>query len=196
MPRITDVVKHLLIINIIVYIGAFVATQVGWIESPVVLALFPFGSEAFKPYQIVSHMFMHDPSGFGHLMFNMLTLFFLGPWVEQVLGPKRFLLLYFVSGFGALAAHWLIFPEVPIIGASGAIYGVLIAFAVLFPNTRLMLLFPPIPVKAKYLVTFIILFDLVSGVSGWQTGVAHFAHLGGGLAGFIMLAIWGQVRFK
>ena len=196
MPRVTEVVKHLLIINVLVYIGALVAANTGLIPSPSVLALYPFGSELFHPYQIVSHMFMHDWGSFGHLMFNMLTLFFLGPWVEQVLGPKKFLQLYFISGLGALALHWLLTPYVPIVGASGAIYGVLIAFAVLFPNTKLMLLFPPIPVKAKYLVGFIIAFDLFSGFGGFSTGIAHFAHLGGGLAGFIMLTIWGKFRFR
>ena len=147
MPRVTDVVKHLLIINVIVFIGAYVAASSGLIASPFQLALFYPTSPNFAPYQIVSHMFMHGDVG--HLMFNMLTLFFLGPWVESALGHKKFLLLYFISGFGALAAHWLISPADPIVGASGAIYGVLIAFAVLFPNTRLMLLFPPIPVKGQ-----------------------------------------------
>ena len=194
MPRVTDVVKHLLIINILVFVSAYIALSTGLLQSPAQLALFYPSDPNFRPYQLVSHMFMHGDVG--HLMFNMLTLFFLGPPVEQFLGHKRFLILYFVSGFGALATHWVFFHQVPIIGASGAIYGVLIAFAVLFPNTRLMLLFPPIPIKAKWLVTIIILFDLISGVSGWSTGIAHFAHLGGGLFGFIMLAIWDKVRFK
>jgi len=194
MPRITDVVKNLLIINILVFVSVYISLSTGLLQSPAQLALFYPTDPNFRPYQIVTHMFMHGD--IGHLMFNMLTLFFLGPPVEQFLGAKKFLILYFVSGLGALLTHWLFFHHVPIIGASGAIYGVLIAFAVLFPNTRLMLLFPPIPVRAKYLVIFIIAFDLISGVSGWSTGIAHFAHLGGGLFGFIMLAIWNKVQFK
>lgn len=201
MIRITEVVKHLLIINVIVFIG----TQFLLPDSRTLSLYYP-ASEHFQPYQIVSHMFMH--ADFGHLIFNMLTLFFLGPMVESVMGSKRFLTYYFVAGFGAMLIHLLLWyiqfsglpaqeyqalmghPDVRVLGASGAIYGVLVAFAMLFPNTRLMLLFPPIPVKAKYLVIALIVFDLAFGLSGRQTGVAHFAHLGGALFGFLLLWYW------
>lgn len=201
MIRITEVVKHLLIINVIIYFG----TQFLLPDSRMLSLYYP-ASEHFQPYQIVSHMFMHGD--FSHLLFNMLTLFFLGPMVESVMGAKRFLTYYFVAGFGAMLIHILIWyiqfsglpsqeyellmqhPDVRVLGASGAIYGVLVAFAMLFPNTRLMLLFPPIPIKAKYLVIALIAFDLAFGLSGRQTGVAHFAHLGGALFGFLMLLYW------
>ncbi len=133
-------------------------------------------------------MFMHGT--ISHLLFNMLMLFFLGPMVEQSLGAKRFLILYLVSGFGALLAHYAIFPYVGVWGASGAVYGVLVAFAVLFPNVQLMLLFPPIPIKAKWLALILIVVGLISGVGGYQSGIAHFAHLGGALTAFILMVIW------
>ena len=177
--------------------------------------------------------------GIAHIFFNMFALVMLGPYVESFLGAKRFLTLYLISGFGALALHALVwylelsavqpqalydvlmrlpdygynrreelemmFPGAgasalekmyPVVGASGALYGVLAAFAFLFPNTRLMLLFPPIPVKAKYLVLGLIVFDLVSGASGARTGIAHFAHVGGALFGFLTLLFWKKTNFE
>jgi len=233
MFQITDVIKHLLIINVIVFFGAEIMSQTeAW--DPSALGFFYPGSVNFSPFQIVSHMFMHG--GIAHLFFNMLALVMLGPYVESFLGAKRFLTLYLVSGFGALGLHALIwyfelsaieppalydllmqlpvhdygraaeveamYPGVgatalqkmyPVVGASGAVYGVLAAFALLFPNTRLMLLFPPIPVKAKYLVIALIAFDLISGISGARTGIAHFAHVGGALFGFLTLLFWRKM---
>lgn len=201
MPRITDVVKHLLIINVIVFFGAQIL-----LPNADVLALYYPTSDYFKPYQFVTHMFMHGSTG--HLLFNMLTLFFLGPFVEAALGARRFLKLYFICGFGAMGLHMLFWyfqvPDLPpqfvelmrVVGASGAIYGVLIAFAAMFPNVKLMLLIPPIPVKAKYLALALIAFDLFSGFGRMQTGVAHFAHLGGAICGFILIWYWGKLRLR
>lgn len=191
MIRITEVVKHLLIINVIVFFGA----QIFLGPQQTMLYLFYPGTEQFHPYQFISHMFMHG--GIGHLMFNMLTLFFLGPMVEAGLGARRFLAFYLICGAGALGMHMFFMqPGDAVVGASGAIYGVLIAFAAMYPNIRLMLLFPPIPVKAKYLALGLMAFDLVSGVSSMDTGVAHFAHLGGAITGIVLLLIWGKVRLK
>ena len=147
---------------------------------------------------------MHDPTGIGHLLFNMLTLFFLGPQIEQSLGKQRFLIFYFICGFAAMGLHMMLYyigylGPVPIVGASGAIVGIAIAFAILFPNTKLMLMFIPFPIKAKYLIGAFILFDLFSGVGGASTGIAHFAHLGGALGGFLLMNLWGYFdwrRFK
>lgn len=230
MNRITDVVKHLLIINVIMFV-CFHLTPLSKFNDLLTL-YFPL-SQDFKPYQIVSHMFMHgSPS---HLLFNMMSLFFLGPMVETNLGSKRFLLFYLVCGFAAFILHIGIGyfnyaqltasldPEsintvinegrnlinsgrnwngemgelnsvinIGMVGASGAIMGIFIAFALLYPNVKLMLIFPPIPVKAKYLMIVLVLVDLFSGVSGFRTGIAHFAHLGGAIMGFILISIWGK----
>ena len=191
MNRLTDVVKHLLIINVIM----FVCFHVLFSQFRELTFLFPPGSEYFKPYQLVSHMFMHgSPS---HILFNMMSLFFLGPMVEQNLGSKRFLIFYLICGFAAMLLHLglaytgFIRPS-PVVGASGAIMGVFIAFGLLYPDVKLMLIFPPIPIKAKYLMGALVLFDLFSGVSGISTGIAHFAHLGGAIAGFILIFSWGR----
>ncbi len=190
LPRLTPVVKNLLIINVLVYIAAVTLPQF----VPDLSMHFPL-SDRFSPYQIVTHFFMHGSPR--HLIFNMLGLFFLGPMVEQRIGSKNFLIFYLLCALGAILAHvgidfYQYFQQdvrsfAPVVGASGAIYGVVIAFATLFPNTQLMLLFPPIPVKAKYLALAYIAYDLYSGLSGAQTGIAHFAHLGGAIAGFLLI---------
>lgn len=196
MGQITDVVKHLLLINIVIFIGSITLIP----DARLALAMYYPGSEYFEPYQIVSHMFMH--ADLGHLFFNMLSLFFLGPWVERRLGAKKFLIFYFASGFGAAGLHLLVRyymitqmgytgeMNIPVLGASGAVYGVLAGFATLFPHARLMLLFPPIPIKASYLAIGLILFDLITGVSGTRSGIAHFAHVGGAVTGFLLLLYW------
>jgi membrane associated rhomboid family serine protease len=199
-PRLTGVVKNLIIINVIVYLGAMllessagIPRQILYMWPPNSLAEAPWG-QPFQPFQIVSHMFMHG--GTSHILFNMLTLYFLGPMVEMRIGHKKFLILYMLSGFGALLLHILLvymplgMQGVPVVGASGAVYGVLIAFAYLFPDMKLMLLFPPIPIKAKYLALGLIVFGLFAGTTGVQQGVAHWAHLGGALTAFIILVVW------
>ena len=185
MARLTDVVKNLLIINIIVFVAVWFLIPVQGIENYFIL--FRPGTPGFMPVQIVTHMFSH--ANFQHLLFNMFGLYMFGPWVESSLGPKRFLVLYLVSGFFASALQMFMSP-VPILGASGAIFGVTTAFATMFPNVELMLLFPPIPMKAKYMAILFIGISIYSGVSGSQDGIAHFAHLGGALCGFIMIVYW------
>lgn len=189
--NLTDVVKNLLIINVIIYFGASSLnfTRELYLHYPT--------SPNFSPYQFVSHMFMH--SGVGHLLFNMMSLFFLGPYVERFLGSKKFLILYLASGFGAIAAHLIVAHYLqdftPVVGASGAVYGVLLAFALLFPDVKLMLLIPPIPVKAKWLALGLIAFDLYNGVRGSDTGIAHFAHLGGAVTGLLLAMMWKNNRY-
>ena len=206
--RITEVVKYIIIINVAVYaITMFLDGKVilGNFFERDILAFFPFASEFFRPYQIVSHMFMHSGQSIMHLLFNMMTLYFLGPMVERVWGPKKFLTFYLLAGFGALAGHVLVGYFIPglrgsVLGASGAIFGVMVAFAMLFPNTKLMLLFPPIPVKAKYLVAGLIAIDLISGLRGRSifgaTNIAHFAHLGGAISGFLLILFWNKFKLK
>ena len=189
-PPLTPVVKQLLIINVLVFVGANLLLPYGG----EVLAMAPLGSQEFQPFQIITHMFMH--ANFRHLLFNMLMLFFLGPMVEKGLGAKQFLILYLLSGMGALVAHYAIFPFTGVWGASGAVYGVLVAFAGLYPNVKLMLLFPPIPIKAKWLALGLIVIGLVSGLGGYQQGIAHFAHLGGALTAFILLIIWKKIQIR
>lgn len=191
MNRLTDVVKHLLIINVIMFICFHFVFK----EFREYTFLYFPASDYFKPYQLVTHMFMHG--GESHILFNMMSLFFLGPMVEQNLGSKRFLIFYLLSGFAAMILHLGLayvgfIPPSPIVGASGAIMGVFIAFALLYPDVKLMLIFPPIPVKAKYLMGVLVLVDLFSGVSGYSTGIAHFAHLGGAIMGFILITMWGK----
>ena len=189
MQRITEVVKHLLIINVILFIAFYYVMREYW---QMTFLYFPL-SEAFQPFQLVSHMFMHGSES--HILFNMMSLFFLGPTVEQGMGSKRFLGLYLACGFSAMALHVLlsflgVISPVPIVGASGAIVGVAIAFAVLYPDVKLMLMFIPVPVKAKYLMGAFVVFDLVAGFGPYNTGIAHFAHLGGALCGFILTWYW------
>ena len=201
MIQISDVIKHLLIINVI----AFFATTAFMPETRVMyLAMFYPTSDFFQPYQIVSHMFMH--ANISHLAFNMLSLFFLGPTVEYALGPKKFLILYLAAGFGAAFLHFAVkyytisilgFSHeinIPVLGASGAVYGVVVAFAALFPERRLQLIFIPVPIKAKYFVTGMLVLDLFFGFSGASSGVAHFAHVGGAITGFLLIYFWKKNR--
>ena len=216
MNRITDTVKHLLIINVLVYIGSML---IGNPESDTMLSLinersnlfadwgryrlamfFPT-SEYFKPFQIVTHMFMHG--NVGHLFFNMFGLFMFGPPLESVWGAKRFLGFYLITGFGALGLHLLAtyvemsmmggspyLINVPMLGASGAIFGLLAGFGMIFPNATIMLLFPPIPMKAKYFVLIYAVIELFLGVSNFNAGVAHFAHVGGAIFGVLLVLYW------
>ncbi len=195
----TEVVKNLLIINVLMYLGTMVVMG----DERVMLGLFypienQLGENPFAPYQIATHMFMH--ADFGHLLMNMLGIFFLGPQLESNLGSKRFLLLYVLSGLaGALGWFAAEFYELRhydrasaqvVWGASGAVFGVLAAFGAMFPHQRLMLIFPPIPMKAWVLVAVLAVFELTSGISGRMTGIAHYAHLAGGLMGFLMVMYW------
>lgn len=195
MPPLTEIVKHLIIINILVFI-AYQTPLVAYLPDPTLY--WPGNAQRFKPFQLVTHMFMHgSPS---HLFFNMFGLYIFGCMVERSLGAQKFLKLYLISGFGAMLAHigiqyFLHFSYgqslfAGAIGASGAIMGVTIAYAVMFPNQKLMLLFPPIPIKAKYLAMAYVAYDLFTGLSATNDGVAHWAHLGGAVTGFILMKSW------
>ena len=158
------------------------------------IALFPYNTPFFKPYQLVTHMFAHG--GFFHLFFNMFVLWMFGSLLEKAWGPKRFLIFYLVCGLAAGITH-LALENVPAVGASGAIMGLLAAFAYLFPNTELIIFPIPLPVKAKYAVALMAAFDLFGGVYPAAGGnIAHFAHLGGLVMGFILVIIWNKTDKK
>ena len=163
-----------------------------------VLGLWPIDHENFRPYQIFTHMFTH--AGIMHILFNMFSLWMFGRILESVWGPKRFLIFYLVCGIGAAAVHlavqYFLGGYSYAVGASGAVMGVLVAFAYLFPNTELMLLFPPIPIKAKWLILIMIAYDLFGGLGRTSDGVAHWAHLGGAAVGFLMVYIWNKTNKK
>lgn len=197
--RTTPVVLNLIIINALVY---FIQAMFDGPPTLSILdqkitkeiALFPYQTSYFKPYQLVSHMFAHG--GFFHLLFNMFALWMFGTMLERVWGPKRFLIFYLACGLAAGAAH-LLLEFSPAVGASGAIMGLLAAYAYLFPNTE-MIIFPiPLPVKAKWAIVLMILYDLFGGVSKVAgDNIAHFAHLGGLVMGFILVFIWNKTDKK
>lgn len=218
MPPVT---KNLLIINIIFFIAMFalrsVFNMVGY------MAAFYFNSPLFKPWQVITYMFLHDPNNIAHIFFNMFALFSFGPMLEYALGSKKFFNFYFITGIGALILHQLVqsievhniigsffisdanvtnittagaqklqdIYTTPILGASGAIFGVLVGFGMLYPNLEMMILFIPVPVKAKYIIPVYIVLELFLGVKQFSgDSVAHFAHLGGALFGFLLIKLW------
>ena len=202
MPRITDVVKNLLIINILLFLAVQILQNLDLFEW---LILYNPFSKPFKPFQIVTHMFMH--ANISHLFFNMFALYMFGSALERAWGAKRFLFFYLFTGLGAMIFHFLIWyleiyieygsiPEnvlhapVAVLGASGAVFGILAGFGMMFPNAQLMLLIPPIPMKAKYFVLLYAAAELFMGVTNTMSGVAHFAHLGGALFGFLLILYW------
>ncbi|MCG8410024.1 MAG: rhomboid family intramembrane serine protease [Bacteroidales bacterium] len=259
---IPPVVKNLIIINVIMFLATWVVGNVFGIRLSQILGLHYFRSDFFKPFQLVTHLFMHG--GIMHLFFNMFALWMFGRVLESVWGSKRFFIYYIITGLGAAALHTFVihlqmtgiyhdiqafintpspdafailvkehFPEyysqvyhklidawysnpdstmyiaqaqqfakelmdikmnIPTVGASGAVFGVLLAFGMLFPNTELMLLFPPIPIKAKWFVILYGGLELWLGLTQPGSNIAHFAHLGGMLFGFILIKYWGSKR--
>jgi membrane associated rhomboid family serine protease len=238
MRGITDTVKHLLIINVLMFIGTM-AIGNGTLFYEWFALYFP-KNDLFKPWQFITHMFMHG--GFMHIAFNMFALWMFGTAVEQVFGAKKFIIFYLFSGLGAalIMIGFYYFKYLPserillesgmtlndihqtlstnkvtesvssmqlselknmfgifnssMVGASGAIMGVLVAFGMLYPESKLMLIFLPIPIKAKYFIPGIIALDLFSAVTGQSifspSNTAFVAHIGGALTGFIMMWFW------
>jgi membrane associated rhomboid family serine protease len=254
---IPPVVKNLILINVVMLVATWALKSTG-LDLTEKLALYNPASPNFRPYQLVTHIFMH--ANFMHLFLNMFALYMFGKVLEMVWGPKRFLIYFLVTGLGAAALHlfvnyiemshvaktaaafantpspellaafvknnlggqaapWVhdfinkwsespgnpayvqqgtelvqrIFEErinIPTVGASGAVFGILLAFGVLFPNTELMLLFPPVPIKAKYFVIGYGLIEVYLGFTQSNSDVAHFAHLGGMLFGYLLLRYW------
>lgn len=153
-------------------------------------ALWPIGSGRFDLWQLVSYMFLH--ASLGHIFFNLFALWMFGQAIENFWGTERFVVYYFLTGIGAALLHMFIGGGgAPTLGASGAVYGILLAFGMMFPERPIMLLFPPIPIKAKYFVAIFGAIELISGLTRANSGVAHFAHLGGMLIGFVLIKYWG-----
>lgn len=234
--HIPPVVKNLLIINIIFYIATL---MFGGPMMTRVLGVHYFDSPDFRIWQVITYMFMHDYSSLFHILFNMFALYTFGSSIEYIMGSKRFLNFYLITGLGALGLQLLVQsfevysitgsavnngsflidslkgtisfnPQLiskddastllgiyltPMVGASGAIFGLLIAFGMLFPNAELFIMFIPVPIKAKYIIPVYVLLELFLGVKQFSgDSVAHFAHLGGALFGFILVKIWGLKR--
>ena len=165
-----------------------------YLNEPLMARLFALNPITFitKPWQLVTYMFMHG--GFGHLFFNMYTLCIFGSVLERVWGTKKFLLFYFVTGIGAALVHilvqYLTGSFALTVGASGAIYGILMGYAMLYPDSIMTLIFPPISLKAKWFVLIFAAIELLLGITGTQAGVAHFAHLGGLIFGLLLMLYW------
>jgi len=197
-----SVVNTLLVINGLVFLAELVNAK------PLIglFALWPYGllvpsvpQEAgylFWPWQIITYAFLHG--SLMHLLLNMYALWLFGTRLEQVWGGRRFGVYYFTCVIGAALAQLVVSevallqgePAYPVLGASGGVFGVLLAFGLLFPETRLLLLFPPVPIKAKWFVLGYGAVELLAGVTGTAEGVAHFAHLGGMLTGWVLLLYW------
>jgi membrane associated rhomboid family serine protease len=149
------------------------------------------GQVSFAPWQLVTYGFLHDPSSFTHIFFNMFAVYMFGSALEQFFGTRSYVALYFVSivaaGLTQLGVNALLGSPEPTVGASGGVYGLLLAFAVYFPQQRIALIFLPVPIPARIFVAGYALIELFLGVTGTQAGVAHFAHLGGMLGAFLMI---------
>lgn len=250
MMRISDTVKHLIIINVIMFIGTLFVANGAFYEW---FAMYFPKNDLFQPWQIITHMFMHGGASLEnlsimHLLFNMFALWMFGSPVEQVLGTKRFLFIYFSAGLGAVALQvgYYYFNYIPnynsllasglnateihdmlstnkvltevtqtqlselknifpiynasMVGASGCIMGIMAAFGMMNPNAELMLIFLPIPIKAKYFIPGIIILDLISGVTGQSffspSNTAYMAHVGGALTGFVIMWYWKKNQFN
>ncbi len=244
MIRLSETVKHLIIINVIMFIGTMTIGN-GTLFYDLFAMHFP-KNPAFEPWQIITHMFMHG--GVMHILFNMFALWMFGSPVEYYLGWKRFLFIYISAGLGAVALqvgfyyfqflpsyeslissgispseviHILsnnevtrnvtqaqladlknIFPifNASMVGASGCIMGILVAFGMMNPEAKLLMIFLPIPIKAKYFIPGIIILDLISGVTGQSffspSNTAYMAHVGGALTGFIIMWYWKKTQFN
>jgi len=241
MNRLTDAIKHLIIINVIL----FVVPQLLQLDLTNILALHFPKNEHFGFWQYITHMFMHG--SFPHILFNMYGLYAFGTPLEQIWGKNKFIFFYFSAGLGAGIIYSLVnyyqfngvyelfinaglndsevlsilksgstndvrvinaisqeqFNKItslystPAVGASGAVYGVLVAFGLYFKDAKLALLFFPVPIAAKYFIPVMILGDLFFGMTKYSVGnIAHFAHIGGALIGFIIAWHWKKNQFK
>ncbi|MBS1646112.1 MAG: rhomboid family intramembrane serine protease [Bacteroidetes bacterium] len=221
------VTKNILIINIAMYIATWLMEHQG-VDLTHTLGLHYISAPDFRPYQFITYMFMHG--SLMHIFFNMYAVFMFGALLEQVFGPKRFLIYYLFTGLGAAAIQLLVYyyqlspfmaqtnellaqasdymtqtsiveqrdeylNRFVVVGASGSLFGLLIAFGILFPNSELYLFFVPVPIKAKYFVAGYGAIELFSGFTNNPgDNVAHFAHIGGMIFGFILLMIWRYKR--
>ena len=202
MNNIPTVTKNLLAINVLMFLALLAGRKLG-VDLNANLGLHFYMSQEFMPYQLFTYMFMHGD--ISHIFFNMFALWMFGRIVEYDLGSKRFLTYYLVCGVGAgliqlavnyvevsslLAQGYMSVPRFTTVGASGAVFGLLLAYGMLHPNNVIMLMFPPIALKAKWFVVIYGVLELMGGVASSGSNVAHFAHLGGMLFGFVLLRYW------
>jgi membrane associated rhomboid family serine protease len=210
------VIKNLLIINALVWLAQITVGKNDLVPVEDLFALHFVRSELYKPWQFVTYMFLHDPGNFFHILFNMFALWMFGSTLENLWGTKRFLIFYLICGIGAALVHmgalwydnstWLeyfqqgqisegdyrMLTNIPTMGASGAVMGIFAAFAYTFPNSQMIILPIPFPIKAKWAMIGLIAFDLIGGFSNRQGGVAHFAHVGGAAVGILVLILWNK----
>ena len=208
MQKIPPITRYLIIANVAVFFICLLFPTVHYflVKEGALYPVFynEYGSLHFnlhfKLWQLVSYMFLH--ADFSHIFFNMFSLWMFGRIIEQTLGTKRFLAFYFISGIGAGLCQIImqIFTEnspfAATIGASGACYGILLAFGLLYPNQKIYLLIPPIPIKAKYMVIVSAVIELLLGMSSQGDNVAHFAHLGGMLFGWFLIRYWRNEELR
>ncbi len=193
--RATPIVLNLIIVNALAFMAQnFIDSAENSMVVTRHMVLSPPGSAYFKPYQLVTHLFAHG--SIGHIGFNMLGLYMFGSILEKVWGPKRFFLFYFACGLAAGIAQMLLVKTGYSLGASGAVMGLFAAFAYLFPNTEMMMLFLPFPIKAKYMVLIMVAIDLFGQFGPSNTGIGHFAHLAGLAMGFILVLLWNKTNKK
>ena len=183
----TPVTQALLISNVLVFV-----LEAGGMVRLDAFALWPPGGfeSRFEPWQLVTYAFLHG--GLTHIFFNMLGLYMFGSEIERLFGPRFYAGYYFGCVVSAALCHLVVSgflggPAVPMVGASGGVYGLLLAFGVYFPHRRVLLLFPPVPLPARVFVAAFAALELFFGVTGTAAGVAHFAHLGGMLGGWLMI---------
>lgn len=195
---IPPVTLALIVVNVAIFLLLGKAPVGAFALWPLESAEF-MGAPPFQPWQLVTYAFLHG--GFAHLFLNMFALFMFGPEIERLFGSRRFAIYYFACVMGAavtqlIVVNWMAGPPFPTVGASGGVFGILLAFGMSFPRRKLMVLPIPVPMPAWFLVTLYGAVELVLGVTGTQQGVAHFAHLGGMAAGFVLIQIWKRQRFS
>ena len=188
----TDIVKKIFYINLFAFIFTIIGQNI--LGFPIVdyLALYPISDTHFQIFQPITHLFMHG--SLSHIFFNMFALLSFGPWVENQIGSRKFLLFYFIMGFGAAILQMLL-SNGAMIGASGAIFGVFVYFTILNPDAQLSIFLLPISFKAKHFLYFILGLEILSALF-MNDGVGHFAHLGGALTGFILYKLEEHFNFN
>ncbi|MCO5284833.1 MAG: rhomboid family intramembrane serine protease [Chitinophagaceae bacterium] len=191
------VVINLIIVNCLIFLCQYLFDDKFYITAR--FALYGMEDPNFRPYQLITHMFLHG--GWAHLLFNMYALWLFGSMLERNWGPKVFIIFYLLSGLGAAFAQILLIPGSVAVGASGAIMGLLAAFAYTYPNVQFFIIPFPFAIKAKWIVVVYVLIDLFGGMSSIRSatggdGIAHFAHLGGLATGFLLMIFWISKRSR
>ncbi len=201
MFQLTNVVKQLIIINVVLFVATHFLGDISNVFFAYLIMYYPT-AEAFQPYQVVTHIFMHG--NIAHIFFNMYGLAMFGPPLETKWGPKRFLIFYLITGFGATALQMFVVylesqnmpmgeqyaQNYALLGASGAVFGLLAGYAMEFPRNQISLLFPPITLRAPVFALAYGAIEIFLGVGRFNTGIAHFAHVGGALFGVLLILFW------